>query len=68
MAKTFIDEYNWPIPTLVDTIDNDFNNKYGAWPDRAYMIYDGQLIYVAKINNDGTRNNYWTSEIEQLFL
>ncbi len=67
MAKRFISEYNWSIPTLIDSIDNDFNTKYSAWPDRAYMIYEGKLIYVSKINNDGSRNNYWTSEIEQFF-
>jgi hypothetical protein len=67
MAKTFIEQYDWPIPTFVDTLDNDFNDKYAAWPDRAYLIYDGQLVYVSRVNNDGTRNDYWTSEIETYF-
>lgn len=68
MANLFINEYQWPIPTYIDSIDNNFNNKYAAWPDRAYLIFDNQLIYVSKINNDGTRNNYWTSEIENFFF
>jgi len=67
MANLFVNEYDWPILTLVDSIDNDFNNKYSAWPDRAYLIYEGKLLYVSKINNDGTRNDYWTSEIEKFF-
>lgn len=66
MADMFTKKYQWPIPTYVDSIDNDFNNKYAAWPDRAYLIYDKRLIYVARVNNNGTRNDYWTTEIEKL--
>lgn len=67
MANLFISEYNWPIPTYVDSINNDFNNKYAAWPDRAYMIYDDKLLYVARIKTNGNRNDFWTSEIESFF-
>ena len=67
MANQFIKEYNWPIPTYIDSMDNDFNNQYAAWPDRAYLIYDNKLLYFSKINTDGSRNNFWTSEIESFF-
>lgn len=67
MANKFIQQYDWPIPTFIDTMDNDFNNIYSAWPDRAYLVFEGKLLYVSKINNDGSRNTAWTSEIEQLF-
>jgi len=37
-AKSFIANYNFKIPTYVDTIDNSFNKTYAAWPDRYYII------------------------------
>ena len=67
MANKFINEYKWPIPTYIDSMDNDFNNNYSAWPDRAYLIFDNQLLYFSKINNDGSRNTFWTHEIENFF-
>ena len=40
MAKKFIHQYQWPIPTVIDSIENEFNEKYAAWPDRAYLIFE----------------------------
>jgi hypothetical protein len=67
MAKKFQLEYQWPIPTYVDSFDNQFNHYYASWPDRAYLIFGGEMIYVARINSDGSRNTTWTQEIESLF-
>jgi hypothetical protein len=66
LAKKYVNEFNFLIPTFVDSIENDFNNKYAAWPDRAYVIFEDKIIYVSKVNNDGSRNMMWAEEIEQL--
>jgi hypothetical protein len=68
MTKTFIDVYDWNIPTYVDTMDNNFNETYCAWPDRAYIINDAKLIYYSEVNANGSRNDYWTTEIKKIIL
>lgn len=67
LANKFIKDYEWKIPTVVDTMENDFNEKYAAWPDRAYVISNGKLEYFARINDDGSRSTFWTDEIEKQF-
>jgi hypothetical protein len=35
-----------PMPALVDTIDDDVNDDYAAWPDRLYLVgRDGRIVY-----------------------
>ncbi len=68
MAKDFIEEFDWKIPTFVDTFENKFNEEYGTWPDRGYVIYKNKLIYVSSVNEDGTRSVAWTKEIEDLLF
>lgn len=66
MTRQFIETYDWPIHTVVDTMDNDFNRVYAVWPDRAYLIFKERILYKAMINDDGTRNTFWSKEIEAL--
>ena len=66
MAKQFIEEYDWTIPTVVDTFKNDFNKVYASWPDRGYIIFEGVLVYISNVNDDGTRNCAWTDEMLNL--
>lgn len=54
----------WNIPTFVDTIDNNFNTKYAAWPDRGFVIDGKCMKYISQVNDDGTRNCAWTDEIK----
>jgi len=66
MVKVLIDEFHPTIPILVDPISNSFQQIYRPWPDRAFMFKDGKVEYMAKINDDGTRNTYWTNELSEL--
>lgn len=66
MVNVLIDEYHPSIPILMDNMNNDFQNTYNPWPDKAYMFLDGKIKYIARINDDGTRNSYWTDEISVL--
>ena len=67
MSITFIEEFKWNIPTVVDNMNDDFNKLYASWPDAAYVILDWVLYYKSKIPDGGMRFHTWTKEIEQLF-
>lgn len=66
MIQLMIDEYHPTIPILIDNMDNDFQNTYNPWPDRAYVFIDNKIKYIARANDNGTRNSYWTDEISIL--
>ena len=70
MVKVLLDEFPTTIPILMDNIGNEFQNEYKPWPDKAFMFKDNILKYVSKVNDDGsgTRNAFWTDEIEQIFI
>lgn len=65
MIEIMNDEYHPSIPIIVDDIDNNFQNIYNPWPDRAYVFKNGKIIYISKINDNGTRNSFWTEEISE---
>ena len=66
MVDLLIDEYHPTIPVYIDNMNNDFQNAYNPWPDRAYVFINGEIKYIARNNDDGTRNSYWTDEISVL--
>lgn len=66
MVKVLIDEYHPTIPILMDNMNNDFQNAYTPWPDKAYMFLNGKIEYISMGNDDGTRNSFWTDEIAEL--
>ena len=66
LAMKYISEFDFPIPVYVDNIENEFNTKYAAWPDRAYIIFENKIIYVSHVNEDGSRDMAWVEEIEKL--
>lgn len=66
MVECLIDEYHPTIPVLIDKMDNNFQNSYNPWPDRAYIFLNGKIKYVAMTNDDGSRDSFWTDEISVL--
>ena len=66
MVELLIDEYHPSIPILIDNMNNDFQNTYNPWPDRAYVFLNGKNKYVSMMNDDGSRNTVWTNEIALL--
>jgi hypothetical protein len=66
MVSLLVDEYHPNIPIYMDNMNNDFQNIYRPWPDRAYVFNKNKLIFEAKINDDGTRNGYFTDTIASL--
>jgi hypothetical protein len=66
MVKLLMDEYHPTIPVLIDKMDNNFQNAYNPWPDRAFVFLDGKIKYIAMTNDDGSRDLFWTDEIATL--
>lgn len=46
-ANFFIQKYNPPYPVYIDGFDNDFAEKFRAWPDKYHCI-DNKLNIIAK--------------------
>ena len=68
MAKEFfsvqLEDSSFPI--AVDSISNDFNNTYCSWPDRAYVFFNGRLMYKSYVNMGGSRDTVFTDQIKEL--
>ncbi len=66
MVEVLMEEFHPTIPVLMDKMDNNFQKAYNPWPDRAFVFLNGKIKYMAKINDDGSRNTFWTNEIADL--
>lgn len=44
VAMRLVEEYDYKIPVLVDSMDDAFNVEYAAWPERYYFFKEGKLI------------------------
>lgn len=67
MVKLLLDEYHPTIPIYIDQMDNNFQNAYNPWPDRAFVFLNGKIQYIAMTNDEGGRDFIWTDEIAELF-
>jgi hypothetical protein len=45
IAQDFVKRVSFPAPLVVDTIANEANFAYEAWPERLYVICDGVVQY-----------------------
>jgi len=61
IANNFATDYNFQIPILVDDMDNNFNGKYAAWPERYYIIQDEKMKLIAE---PSTEYGYNRAEIK----
>jgi len=55
-ATNFIEEYDWKIPTVVDSfhsMDNrGFEATYSAWPERYFIFKEGRMDHCARASNE----------------
>ena len=65
-AKQFVESFGVDIPMYVDTFDNQFNQAYAGWPDRAYLIRDGKLEYAGRVDIGGQRKRVFSDDIEEV--
>ena len=46
IANDFVKRLDYPLPLLVDPIDNPANQLYAGWPERFYVIDEsGKIVY-----------------------
>ena len=46
IANDFVERFDFPIPVLVDPIENPVNRVYAGWPERLYVIDEqGKIAY-----------------------
>ena len=46
IANDFVKRFDFPIPLLVDPIENPVNRAYAGWPERLYVIDEqGKIVY-----------------------
>ena len=46
IANDFVERFRYPIPMLVDPIENPSNRVYAGWPERLYVIDEqGKIVY-----------------------
>ncbi len=70
MAQRFIEAYDWTVPTFVDTMANDFNQVYAAWPDRAVVIVSSSpsvptVALLTSVDGQGKREAVWTEYVRK---
>jgi len=47
LAQKFVNTRLYRVPMLVDTIDNDFQKSFAAWPFRYYIIKNNLIAFKA---------------------
>jgi hypothetical protein len=54
VACEFREDTGYIMPMAVDTMENDFDNTFGAWPVRFFIVQDNVLVYKAQPNSQFT--------------
>jgi len=60
IARQFVDDSQYLMPMVVDTMSNEFDKSFGAWPVRFFIVKDNFLVYKAE---PGSSFSYDLSEI-----
>lgn len=46
IANDFVRRFEYPVPLLIDPIENPANDLYAGWPERFYIIDEqGTIVY-----------------------
>jgi len=46
IANDFVKRFHFPLPLLVDEMDNPANAVYAGWPERLYIVDEhGTIVY-----------------------
>jgi len=65
VAREFVENTNYMMPLAVDTMDNHFDEHFGAWPVRFFIAQNNVLVYKAQPNNE---HSYDLHEIKNWLL
>jgi len=61
-ARLLVEELKYEVPLVLDSMDDQFEKAYAAWPLRFYIIKGGEIVYKA-MPTDGYR--YSTLELDE---
>jgi hypothetical protein len=53
IARDFIRDFDFKLKLMVDTIDNNFNEAFAAWPERYWVIQRGVILFMAELGPYG---------------
>jgi len=45
IVRKFKNDYDFLLPILVDTIDNEYEKTYSAWPIRFYVFHKNKIVF-----------------------
>jgi len=45
VAKSFVSRFDFRLPIVVDSIRNEADAAFDAWPERLYIVVDGVIVY-----------------------
>jgi len=48
IARNFVTEFHFELPLLVDTMSNEFDNVFAAWPERFYIAKNNEILLVGE--------------------
>jgi len=65
VACEFKEDTEYQLPMAVDTMENNFDQLFGAWPVRFFIVQNNTLVYKAQPNSMHT---YELSEIRNWLL
>jgi len=55
VARAFVRDYKFQVPMVVDTIENEFSERFAAWPIRFYVVEEGRrLAFKAQPDHNNT--------------
>lgn len=52
-AKSFVQDTNFKIPMVVDSMENLFDKEYAVWPDRYFIVHNGKMTFIPSPGNYG---------------
>lgn len=47
IASKFKKDYSFLLPMLVDTVDNEYEQTFSAWPIRFYIVHKSTVLFKA---------------------
>jgi hypothetical protein len=54
IANDFVERFHYALPLVVDTMENQAEDTYAAWPERLYVIgAEGKILYKGAMGPQG---------------
>ncbi len=45
-AQMYKEKFNLELPLVVDSMENEFDGQYAAWPERFFVIESGKMSFI----------------------